>query len=82
MMNKNVEDLVQMDEISEPMITHNLRKRFYNNQIYVRDTLLLRIIQLVTLHLDSTRDSFIHSLVRMIVYVDATPLGGVHDSCE
>ena len=36
MMNKNLADLVQMDEITEQMITHNLRKRFYNDQIYVR----------------------------------------------
>ncbi len=32
---KNVEDLVVMEDINEAMIIHNLRKRFKNDQIYV-----------------------------------------------
>jgi myosin heavy subunit len=32
---KNVDDLVQMEHINEAMIVHNLRKRFKNDQIYV-----------------------------------------------
>jgi myosin heavy subunit len=32
---KNVDDLVQMEDINEAMIVHNLRKRFKNDQIYV-----------------------------------------------
>ena len=35
-LDKNVDDLVQMDDINEAMIVHNLRKRFKSDQIYVR----------------------------------------------
>jgi len=35
-LDKNVSDLVQMDDINEAMIVHNLRKRFNNDEIYVR----------------------------------------------
>lgn len=35
-LDKSVDDLVQMDDINEAMIVHNLRKRFKNDQIYVR----------------------------------------------
>jgi len=40
---KNVDDLVQMDDINEAMIVHNLRKRFRNNEIYVRRHLFIYI---------------------------------------
>jgi hypothetical protein len=35
-LDKSVDDLVQMDDINEAMIVHNLRKRFKNDHIYVR----------------------------------------------
>jgi len=34
-LDKNVDDLVQIENINEPLIVHNLRKRFKNDQIYV-----------------------------------------------
>ncbi len=34
-LDKDVDDLVQMDDINEAMIVHNLRKRFKEDKIYV-----------------------------------------------
>lgn len=63
MMNKNMDDLVQMDEITEQMITHNLRKRFHNDQIYTNiGTILISVnpFRRLPLYTPSVIDDYAH----------------------
>jgi len=60
---KNIPDLVQMDEISEPMIQNNLRVRFSNDQIYTNiGTILIAVnpFKRLPLYTPSVIDDYIH----------------------
>ena len=60
---KNHADLVQMDEISEPMIQNNLRLRFNNDQIYTNiGTILISVnpFKRLPLYTPSVIDDYIH----------------------
>lgn len=60
-LDKNVSDLVQMDDINEAMIVHNLRKRFYNDEIYTNiGTILISVnpFKLLPLYTPSVMESY------------------------
>ncbi|KAL6056612.1 myosin-5 isoform X3, variant 2 [Balamuthia mandrillaris] len=62
-LDKNVSDLVQMDNINEAMIVHNLRKRFTNNQIYTNiGTILISVnpFKQLPLYTPTVIDEYMH----------------------
>ena len=38
---RNADDLISLDELNQPVILHNFRERYLNNDIYVRQPLCL-----------------------------------------
>ncbi|ELR21237.1 myosin1, putative [Acanthamoeba castellanii str. Neff] len=62
-LDKSVDDLVQMDDINEAMIVHNLRKRFKNDQIYTNiGTILISVnpFKRLPLYTPTVMDQYMH----------------------